>query len=91
MGKYNVLLNADDNYPERYTIAIRWTLVGRQKQKTMEQGKPEYSLPIVLLAESHLRCVGVRITHEITVYDEVALGAQIAMGQELLKNAALQN
>ena len=69
--------------PEYFTIAIRWTLVGLQKQLTPSEKISDFSVPVVLLAESHLRCVGIRIKQDITVYDEVALMAQIELGKQL--------
>ena len=73
--------------PERYTVAIRWTLVGCQKQMEQENTPDSISsIPVVLLAESHLRCVGIRVCHEITVYDAVAVQAQIEVGKQLLSN-----
>ena len=72
---------------ERYTVAIRWTLVGCQKQMQQENTPgSSSSIPVVLLAESHLRCVGIRVSHEITVYDAVAVQAQIELGKQLLSN-----
>ena len=73
--------------PERFTVAIRWTLVGYQKQMQQENTPDSgLSIPVVLLAESHLRCVGVRVCHEITVYDAVAVQAQIELGRHLASN-----
>ena len=43
-------------------LAVRWTMTG------MVEGRR-----VVLMAESHLHCVGVRIVREITVYDDVAV------------------
>ena len=77
--------NGTNQLPESFTIAIRWTLVGHQKQRNLEQTGSEFSLPVVLLAESHLRCVGIRIKHDITVYDAVALNAQLELGKEIRK------
>ena len=72
---------------ERYTVAIRWTLVGSQKQMQQENTSGSISsIPVVLLAESHLRCVGIRVCHEITVYDAVAVQAQIELGKQLSSN-----
>jgi len=62
---------------ETFTMAIRWTLVGKQKQA----GGP--SLPVVLLAESHVQCAGFRIIQDTTVYDGVALSAQLKLGKQL--------
>ena len=73
--------------PDRYTVAIRWTLVGYQKQMEHENTPDSISsIPVVLLAESHLRCVGIRVCHEITVYDAVAVQAQIELGKQLSSN-----
>ena len=57
---------------ESFTMAIRWTLVGNRKQDLSD-----VLVPVVLLAESHLNCVGFRVIRDITVYDKVALEAQI--------------
>ena len=70
--------------PESFTLAIRWTLVGRKKEVSSGQDNIKCSVPIVLLAESHLRCVGYRIRHDITVYDAVAVQAQLELGKQLI-------
>ena len=36
-------------------------------------------MPLVLLAESHLDCVGFRVIRDITVYDRVAVDAQVKL------------
>ena len=86
---HNDSTNVKGCLPESYTIAIRWTLVGSQNQLESQDGESKFSVPIVLLAESHLRCVGIRIKQDITVYDEVALMAQVELGKRL-KNKDLK-
>ena len=55
-------------------MSIRWCLVGYQKQEN-----PDILVPLVLLAESHLDCVGFRVIRDITVYDRVAVDAQVKL------------
>ena len=59
-----------DQVSESFTMSIRWCLVEYPKQEN-----PDILVPLVLLAESHLDCVGFRVIRDITVYDRVALQA----------------
>ena len=73
----NEKFNNSDQLSLSYTLAIRWTLVGFQKQSD-----GEVLAPVVLLAESHLECAGFRVLHDITVYDGVAVDAQIHLAHD---------
>ena len=66
---------------ESFTMAIRWTLAGYQTQSN-----PDILVPVVLLAESHLNCVGFRVSRDITVYDSVAVEAQIKLTTDVVHN-----
>ena len=79
----NKFINSDQ-VSESFTLAIRWTLVGYLKQSD-----PEILVPLVLLAESHLDCVGFRIVRDITVYDSVAVDAQIQLYSQAIDNEHL--
>ena len=68
-----------DLVSESFTMAIRWTLAGYLKQ-----ADPSVLVPVVLMAESHLECAGFRIIREITVYDSVAVDAQIQLTTEIV-------
>ena len=68
-----------DLVSESFTMAIRWTLAGYLKQ-----ADPSVLVPVVLMAESHLECVGFRILREITVYDSVAVDAQIQLTTDIV-------
>ena len=70
-----------DQVSESFTVTIRWTLVGYQTQSN-----PDILVPVVLLAESHLDCTGFRVTRDITVYDSVAVDAQIQLTTEVFQN-----
>ena len=59
-------------------------LARQKKEVSSGQDNIKCSVPIVLLAESHLRCVGYRIRHDITVYDAVAVQAQLELGKQLI-------
>ena len=66
-----------EQIPEKYTIAIRWTLIGDFKGKNMSDNESvNRKVPLVLLGESYLECAGVRINREIQVWDAVGLQAQ---------------
>jgi len=70
-----------DQVSESFTVSIRWCLVGYQKQEN-----PDILVPLVLLAESHLDCVGFRVIRDITVYDRVAVDAQVKLTTEVVHN-----
>lgn len=57
-------------------IAIRWTLAGRFSSRNPEL-EAFNGLPVLVLAASHLRVIGGRIAQEWTVFDEVALFANL--------------
>ncbi|XP_075247823.1 uncharacterized protein LOC142340931 [Convolutriloba macropyga] len=64
--------------PEKYTMSIRWTMAGDCLEQT-ETG--QMSIPVVIIGESYLHCVGVRIKREIQVWDAVGVQAQIELGK----------
>lgn len=57
-------------------IALRWTLTGRYAAKT-PQDAHLHGLPVMVLAVTHLRVREGRIEEEWTVFDEVALMANL--------------
>ena len=62
--------------PEAVSVALRWTLTGRYAEHGL-YGKPT-GARLFLLGATHLDMIGDRIIEEWTVFDELAVLAQVA-------------
>ena len=65
-----------DSTPEAVSVALRWTLTGRYAEHGL-YGKPT-GAQVFLLGATHLDMIGDRIVEEWTVFDELAVLAQVA-------------
>ena len=61
---------------EAVSVALRWTLTGRYAEHGL-YGKPT-GARLFLLGATHLDMIGDRIVEEWTVFDELAVLAQVA-------------